>query len=131
MTTTDSTPDALEDSGFRVLLAALGALPLASYAVLLLFAAYASIVIGHWPAYSDPSRTLPLDLTTLIEGFITLSLFAGPVYAVTRFALCWERHPAALSPRVRRLDYAGLVCFGVGAILWLTASSRLLDWVLD
>lgn len=134
MTTADSSPDSLEDSGFRVLLAALGALPLASYAALLIFAAYATAVTGHWPQYSDPDpKSLPVSAGGPVLLFIALSLLAAPVYALVRLALCWERSAGAapLSPRVTYLDRAGLACFFTGLALWLTASSYLVNWLLD
>ena len=124
-----------EDRWFMVL-ACLGAAPLFSYALLVLFAVYACAVVGHWPSYGDPDpKTLPIGHTGIIWIMFIGSIASIPVYLlifVVEFA--HRRFDRALAkPKffLSSVEILGLAACICGILLWNFASQHLLEWIID
>ena len=114
-------------------------LPLLGYAVLLGYAGYATVVIGHWPYYAHPDpKDLPgPTLLRIVSGAMAVSLamvVALPIgYAIRRAVAAWKKQSLAPHP-------APLLIYGAGALVWildLAAEftplpwSSLTSWMLD
>lgn len=61
-----------------------GSIQLATYAIVVIYAFFVSLAIGHWPSYNNPDPgTLPTSfLTPVIYLLIFASLLSLPTYPV-------------------------------------------------
>jgi cytochrome c biogenesis protein CcdA len=127
MLTTSEFRDDVEETGFRWLLAGLGALPLLSYFALFIFACLAFRASGHWPSmnYPDPKSFGAAIVSGLWVAF-AITACATPVYFV--MIVLQILH---LRSSVSRVDAFGLGVYLAGLMLWLLASKHLLGWFLD
>lgn len=118
--------DELEETGFRWLLAALGALPALSYLALFILGCAALTSAGHWPAanYPDP-KSISAAMVPLLWLAFAAAACAAPVYLVMAVLQAWH-----LRASLSRVDMAGMAIYATGLALWLLASRNLLLWFL-
>jgi hypothetical protein len=127
---------AWEDIWFDRVLALMGAGPLLSYGALMLFAAYAAGVSGHWPVPNMPDpKALPLNGSALVFLSILGAAMSTPIYliAITLTVLArgcrlsWQRPSRWIS----KWEAAGLVACVSGLMAWGFVSRGLLRWLCD
>lgn len=119
--------DEAEETGFKWLLAALGALPALSYVALLAFASAAFLSAGHWPAanYPDP-KSISVAVVPLLWLAFAATACAVPIYAVVAVVHVWHARAS-----LARVDVVGMALYVAGLALWLFGSRNLLLWFLD
>src|SRR6478736_1227547 len=105
----------------------LSILPLACYGVLLAYACYAWLQVGHWPYYAHPDpKELPhRDLLRLASAVFlvgALSVTAIPVgYLVWRAMAIWRKKPTLPHRKPVVLYLAGVALWGLDFAAEFTA----------
>jgi hypothetical protein len=117
----------------------LSLLPLFCFGIMLAYACYGAVVVGHWPYYAHPDpKELPARMLLQVVAMVMLigaaSVVCLPVgYAIWRGVLGVRKTPA---PRHR----VWVLWYLVGAIIWLLDFGALHDrlpwhsvisWILD
>ena len=105
--------------------------------VLVSYACYAAVVVGHWPRFANPD---PGELPSRIlrDVMMYLSLLGVLSVVVTPFGYGIFRAIAARKGSILASQAIVIIVFSVGAVAWVidvilmyTEGPSLLSWILD
>ena len=114
-------------------------LPLACYAIMLAYAGYGALVVGHWPYYAHPDpKELPLEF---LLGAVAIVMLVG-VAALLLIPIGYVAWRVAVAMRHQQIDARrkAVIVYSAGALLWVLDFAALhgdmpwhstLNWLLD